>query len=431
MRVLQAAHALPPDTYGGVELYTVGLSEALAARGHDVAVAAPGGGADLDVTTFDLPTPDPPDVQADRGLPTGPVNPAVDGRFDDLLASFDPDVVHLQHFKGLSAAIPALCAERGVACVATLHDFWTICHREQLHRPDGSRCSGPESVEKCTDCYLAAESDESAIADGGAGSAGEPRLGADADGGRTGETGATRREQYATVVTARTALLRTALGATDVLVSPSSFLRDRFVAHGTPPGDVVQLRNGIRVDRFVDTGFEGAPVRFGYAGRITPEKGVHLLVEAFDELDGDATLDVFGRFASGEDPYHADLAEAAGERVRFRGFYDDPAAPYRAMDVLVLPSIWYENSPLVIQEARAAGLPVVTADVGGMAELVTDGVDGLTFPVGDAAALAGALSGLVDDATAVERLRAGVEPPTRLDEHAAAVEALYADCASA
>lgn len=420
MRILQAVHALPPDTYGGAELYTAHLSEELASSGHDVAVAAPRGGAGLGVTTFDLPEPDPPGVQNDRGLPTGPVTPAVDERFDDLLASFDPDVVHLQHLKGLSATIPALCAERGVGCVVTLHDFWALCHREQLYRPDGSRCAGPESTAKCTECYLA-DVDVAHMAADGAPAA--------ADGGTDGGDGAVC-EQYATVVEQRAAHLRQALETADLLVSPSSFLRERFVAYGTPADDIVQARNGIRVDRFEDTGFDGTPIRFGYAGRITSEKGVHLLVEAVDRVDEDATLDVFGRFAPDEVDYHARLAEEAGERVRFLGRYDDPAAPYRAMDVLVLPSVWYENSPLVIQEAHASGVPVVTADVGGMAELVTDGVDGLTFPVGDAGALADCLSRLADDPTTVELLRAGVDRPTSLDEHAAELESLYADCRS-
>ncbi|MFC7157352.1 glycosyltransferase family 4 protein [Halomarina halobia] len=435
MRVLLVVHALPPATYGGTELYTAHLAEAFARRGHEVGVATPRGtaAADLDgVAVHDLPEPVAADVQTDRGLPTGPVDPAVDARFDDLLASVDPDVVHLQHLKGLSATLPSLCEARGAACLLTLHDYWTLCHREQLHRPDGTRCVGPESTAKCTDCYLADRpfsAVESAVESrppgearpgAGAPSAGEPPPRRDGSGDAV-------REFYVDAVAARGRALRRALSAADRLISPSAFLRDRFVAFGVPPAHVVQRRNGILVDRFEDTGFDGPPVRIGYAGRIAPEKGVHLLLEAFSDLDGDATLEVFGGFDPDGDDYHARLA-AAGDGVSFHGRYDDPATPYRAMDVFVLPAVWYENSPLVIQEAHASGVPVVTADVGGMAELVTDGVDGATFAVGDADALADALARLVRDPARLERLRDGVREPKRLADHADDLLALYADC---
>ncbi|WP_254546570.1 glycosyltransferase [Halomarina pelagica] len=437
MRILQAVQALPPDTYGGSELYTERLAEAFAARGHEVGVATPrGAGADLDgVDVYDLPERDAPGVQDDRGVPLGPVAPDVDARFDDLLAAVDPDVVHLQHLKGLSATIPSLCAARGVTCLLTLHDFWTLCHREQLYRPDGSRCVGPESTAKCTDCYLADRpfsridsADESADpgerrADGGALPVGESSPSSRRDG-----SGDAPREFYADAVAARQRALGRSIEAVDRLISPSAFLRERFVAFGVPPAHVVRRRNGIPVDRFADTGFDGPPVRIGYAGRIAPEKGVHLLLAAFSRLTGDATLEVFGRFDPEGDDYHARLAAAAGDDVSFHGWYDDPAAPYRAVDVFVLPSVWYENSPLVIQEAHASGVPVVTADVGGMAELVTDGVDGVTFAVGDADALADALAPLVADPGRVERLRAGVREPKRLADHADDLLTVYADC---
>lgn len=401
MRVLQVAHALPADTYGGVELYTVRLAEALADRGNEVAVAAPRG-ANADLPVEAIPLPEPEGVQEDRGL-GAVVDARVDARMATVLDRFDPDVVHLQHFKGLSAALPTVCAERGIACIATLHDFWTLCHREQLYRPEGERCSGPESVAKCTDCYLRA----------------------------TGMSeGERSREFYAEVVADREATLRDALAATDRLIAPSKFLQERFIVYDIDPDRIIHRRNGIKTWRFEDNGFDpDTPLRVGYVGRITPKKGVHLLVEAFDNVDGETTLEVFGRFAPDKEDYHARLAQAAGDQVRFHGRYEDPASPYHAIDVLALPSLWYENSPFVIQEAFAAGVPVVTADVGGMAELVDHGVDGLTFAAGSMEALKDALNDLAADPGAVQRLREGVEEPERLDDHARKLAALYAKCA--
>lgn len=511
MRVLQLVHALPPAEYGGTELYTRSLAAELVERGHDVAVATPrGADAAVDgVTVFGLPTPerlaDPDEgeavpggnggVQDDRGfaaggvgtagtvadsspdaavgdeavgdaeldLPDGDaeiaaavVDEAVDARVADLVDRFDPDVAHLQHLKGLSAGIPAVCAERDVACVATLHDFWALCHREQLYRPEGARCSGPESVAKCTDCLYGEVTGTEVPGD-----AAEPELSDDAAEPADTETGPTQRDpdrlpgwhRSADAVARRTSRLRRALETADRLVAPSAFLRETFVRYGFDPAHVVHCRNGIDVDRFADSGFDpSTPLAVGYAGRIAPEKGVRLLVEAFDGLDGDATLEVFGAFDPTGNAFHRRLTEAAGggarpgrtgatgsgsrpertaataDRVRFHGRYDDPARPYREMDVLVLPSVWYENSPLVVQEAFAAGVPVVTADVGGMAELVNHGEDGLTFAVEDADALRAALQRLVDDPGLVERLRDGVAEPTRLSDHAEELLGVYDDC---
>ncbi|NEU56564.1 glycosyltransferase family 4 protein [Halorussus sp. MSC15.2] len=427
MRVLQVAHALPPATYGGTELYTRDLAEALAGRGHEVAVAAPRGADESSgsdpcwesdrerpaVETFDLPDPGGETAPAVGERPLDAVvRPAVDDRFRDLLAEWDPDVVHLQHVKHLSATLPSLCESQGVASVATLHDFWTICHREQLYRPEERPCSGPASVEKCADCYRRA-----AVEDGRA-----------TDGGTAGRASDDRAVD---VVARRDEALREALSATNRLVAPSRFLRDTFVAFGASAERVEQCRNGIRVERFEDTGFDpDSRLRIGYAGRVTERKGVHLLAAAAGEVEA-ADLHIFGRFDPESDDYHARLAATADEATTFHGWYADRATPYREMDVLVLPSVWYENSPLVIQEAFASGVPVVTADVGGMAELVRDGEDGLTFPVGDADGLRDALSRLARNADLVADLRDGVTEPKRLRDHAAEIADLYADCVGA
>lgn len=408
MRVLQVAHALPPATYGGTELYTRDLAAALADRGHAVGVAAPRG-ADAEipgVETFDLPDPGGETAPAVGERPLDAVDrPATDERVDDLLAEFDPDVVHCQHLKHLSAGVPSACADCGVACVLTLHDFWTICHREQLYRPEGRPCSGPESVAKCADCHRRAASVERAT-DGGAVGVEE----------RDRSPAARRRER-----------LRRALSAADRLVAPSSFLRETFVAYATAPDRIQRCRNGVEVDRYDDTGFDrDARLTVGYAGRVTERKGVHLLVEAVRDVP-DAELAVFGAFDPESDPYHARLADAAGDRTTFRGWYAERPTPYREMDALVLPSVWYENSPLVIQEAFASGVPVVTADAGGMAELVADGEDGLTFRMGDADALADALTRLATDPSLVADLRAGVEEPKRLRDHVEEILTLYED----
>ena len=95
-------------------------------------------------------------------------------------------------------------------------------------------------------------------------------------------------------------------------------------------------------------------------------------------------------------------------------------------DVLVVPSVWYENAPLVISEARATGIPVVASRLGGMAEMVRDGVDGLLFAPGDDRALAAALRRLATEEGLLDRLREGNRPPRWIDDEVGDLRSVYA-----
>lgn len=433
MHILQVVDALPPNSYGGTERYTKHLSEALTARGHTVSIASPeSDGTEINerVDIYQLPTTDrdhddtdtnvaghnvdeQPDDSASVlrplaaasavGPARGTVRPAVEVAFDEVLAETEPDIVHFQHFKRLSATLPLCCQRRGVVSVETLHDFWTICHRETLRWGNSSRCCGPESTEKCARCYAT--------------TVGAPET----------------AEQYLDAVEWRTQRLLDALSAADRLIAPSEFLRGLFETYGPDEAEIVQLRTGIRTEQFVDTGFDpSTPLQVGYAGRITDSKGIHLLLSAVNQIQwGNGLpieLGIWGAFDPVDTPYHARLAEIAGDGVSFHGRYDEPSTPYAEMDVFVLPSIWYETSPLGIQEAFASRVPVVTGDIGGMAELVTSGEDGFTFAVGDTTALADRLRRLTQSPTLVKRLRRGIGPPKTLDQHVDDLEGLYAEC---
>ena len=167
----------------------------------------------------------------------------------------------------------------------------------------------------------------------------------------------------------------------------------------------------------------------GYVGGVYTSKGVHVLVEAFRHLEGvPAELAVWGALDWFPD-YVAHLRELAeGRPVSFRGRYD-PARVDEVMagfDVLVVPSLWYENLPLTIQEAFRNGLPVVTTDLGGMAESVEHGVSGMRFPRGDAEALAACLRELAQDRELLHRLASGRPEVPELGPVVDRLEELYA-----
>ena len=223
----------------------------------------------------------------------------------------------------------------------------------------------------------------------------------------------------------------------DLFISPSRFLRDFFIRHGLAAGRIVYLDNGFippkrapKPDRRVKH-----PIRFGYIGTWIPPKGVDLAIRAFRDIDpAKARLFVYGFFPGydGYEDYEQQLLSAARESkaIQFKNRYD-PRNVYEVLenlDLIVVPSIWCENSPLTIHEAFLAGVPVIAADVGGMAELVTDNVSGLLFRHRDWESLRAVVERVCERPEMVLELRKGIPPVPSMDEHVESLLALYEQC---
>ena len=153
-------------------------------------------------------------------------------------------------------------------------------------------------------------------------------------------------------------------------------------------------------------------------GRIIYTKGVHLLCEAFCKTQGDAQLVIWG---DANNEYGKQLQKNyAGENIKFKGQYhnDDLQKVLDSMDVMVCPSIWLENAPLVIQEAQCAHIPIITSNKGGMAELVHDGVDGFTFAIGDIEDLRKKIQLIINQPQILDNLKPSVEQVRSVSEDA-------------
>jgi MoaA/NifB/PqqE/SkfB family radical SAM enzyme len=226
----------------------------------------------------------------------------------------------------------------------------------------------------------------------------------------------------------------------DRFIAPSRHLLARFRDDfGLPENKLTFLdygfdlgrlsgRTRIAEDRFV----------LGYIGTHIPAKGIHHLIDAFAQLQGEPLLRIWGR---SRDPYTgslrriaASLPNRAGERVEWMGEYqNERIVPdvFNRVDAIVVPSIWEENSPLVIHEAQQARLPVITADVGGMAEYVRHEHNGLLFKHRDRRSLAEQMQRLVDNPSLGARLGsrgylyADSGDVPSVQEHVFAVEDIY------
>lgn len=307
-----------------------------------------------------------------------------------LLEEFRPDVIHVHHLVLIGAEFLTLARRLlpQAAIVMTLHDYYPICHHDGLMvRPgDRQRCNG-SSPSACHGCF--------------------PEIGSDRF---------LLRERF----------IKTHLAAVDRFVAPSRFLCQRYVDWGLP-GERIEVIANARPTQ------EAAPHRqakgrrtsFGYFGNLNPWKGVLPLLQAAQLLrasgDTEFSLRIHGGAPFQSEAFTAafDKALAGAEGVATHcGPYSRNEVPglMAEIDWVVMPSIWWENAPLVIQEAFQHRRPPIVSGIGGMAEMVRDEIDGLHARPGDPVALARTLRRAMEEAGLWQRLVHGIaEQPTLAD----------------
>ena len=449
MRVLLAAHAFPPRSTAGVEVYTLRLARALRERGHEVLVlaaahdlsAAPGSShrrrhEGVDVAEI-------VNVHHQGTLEATYADAQIDGAAAAVMDSFRPDVVHAQHLLNLSAGIMAEARRRGAATLLTLHDYWLSCPRDGLRmRADGTLCRTMDH-RACGVCLTDSPYLVPPLQRGLSAAAREAGLGAQlhrlqAVAPRAVAKGLAlarkltppRHEDLAEGMDRRADRLHALAGDVDVFLAPTAFARDRAIETGLDPAKVQVRRLGAVAGPALPRQAK-ARRRLAFVGTLAAHKGVDVLIRAFRALPGaDLTLDLHGGLTT-HPAYVAKLRQAAGgdPRIRFHGPFaeGEQQRVLAALDLLVLPSVWWENSPLTILEALAAGVPVVASAIGGLPELVAHEDTGLLVPPGDTEALRQAL----EDVTEGRRLAGSRDPvtPITIAEGSRGLEGLYASLA--
>ena len=420
MKILIVVHAFPPLAQGGSEIYADAQARALARGGDDVLVLTREADPQRREYYVRRDTRDGLRIvwinnmfRRTRSLEDSYRNPAIAAIAEQVIDEFRPDVAHVHHLTCLSTlVVPALSA-RAIPVFFTLHDYWLMCHRGQLFDRDGLVCGGPAAnCGRCIDAVGPAPIRLVTKALFGA----PPRAPRDA-----------HMREIASRVTQ--------------FLSPSEDLRRRFIAFGIPPERIVHAPLGFDrgafngpAESFDDgSGSKGSrsPLRLGFVGSLMISKAPHLLLEAATRFEpGQVTVDLFGAYTPyhGDDSYRERLAPLLGsDNVRHHGHvphHDMPAA-FASFDVLVVPSVWPENSPLVIHEAFLAHKPVIASRIGGIPELVEHERNGLLFEAGNVDALRLAIARVVGEPGLLERLRAGIGPVRAIEDDVAATREMY------
>ncbi len=433
-------HQFLPRHLAGSEVYTYRLAQALRARGHRVTLFFTEIRPDrrqYELTQGEFDGIPYFEAVHNRYLPSfrhSYRDPEMEGLFQRVLDATAPDVTHLQHLHLHSIGYIDIARRRNVPVLYTLHEYMLMCLNDGLLlRPGTILCEGPEP-RACASCAATISLPLDSPPPRLEATARSPlsdllrRLAAKLGVGGPAENGDARA--YLAAVRLRRREIQAELDKVDLFLAPSRFLRQRFVDEGMiRPERILHSDYGFFVEPFAKIRRSPSPIlRVGYVGTISEYKGVHLVVEAFREIrEPGIECRVYGDLDVFPDYTKRLLAVETPPAVRFMGRLENAsvAAAFAELDLLIVPSMWFENSPLTIHEAFLAGLPVVTSDRGGMAELVEHGKSGLHFRIGDAADLRRQLLRVRHEPGLLDSLRRQLPAVKTIEDDAAAMEQRY------
>ncbi len=319
---------------------------------------------------------------------------------DAILAEEQPDIIHVCHSMWIGEVIRS-AKKKEIPVLMTLTDFWMMCPRGIASTPEGSLCEGTGDGKKClSDCYPG-YSWKSKIAE--------------------------RFEQtkeifsYASRVVAATCFLK-------LMFESQGHVQDiTIIPFGKDYKDIHKKKRTYNLD---------SNIIIGYLSSLTPHKGAHILIEAFIRVNPkNIRLKIYGDPRSA--PAYFDLlikVSQGHEGIEFCGPYEYEEMPkiFDITDIIAVPSIWWENSPLVLLRAQAHNVPAIVSELGGLSEIITNGKDGFTFNVGDSdpnydsvKTLSMIIRKISDNPRILNDINAGIRSPPRIEEEAFEYECLY------
>lgn len=440
MKILHVVHGFPPHSMAGTEIYTYNLSEELL-RSHEVSVFHRIN--ELKKKEYEL------NYDKSDGLNIFTLNntfkfcdsfekfyrnDAIAKQFAGVLDKISPDIVHIQHLIFLSTTIIDEIKKRGIPVVFTLHDYWLICPQWHFLKKDLSVCNNND-ISQCIDCldyqlsirkmpkniYLAFRN---VI---------------------PGFVMCFLKDIYLNLVKTnsnpqemlekikiRITHIKELCSKVDLFIAPSQFLRKKFMEFGVPGDKIKFIPYGIKTKSFREFRRKHSDkVRFGFIGTILPAKGLDTLIKAFNKIkDARAELKIYGRLFpyKGFEFYPGHIKNLVKNgNIKFMGGFDhkDISGVFSEIDVLLFPSIWNENCPLTILEAFSARTPVIASRIGGIPELVSDGLNGMLFSPGDDDELSRKIEQVINKPDIVNNFRQNTARVKSIEDNAKEMEEIY------
>ena len=432
MKIVYVVHEFPPDFIGRTGSAVLQVAKDMLAEGHKVWVLASQQWDDDNFSSvgfFDEKV----DGLSVRRLIFNPdlapncalyeyYNPILSIYAKDFLKDISPDIIHIYHLIHLSSSIIDAARELRIPIVLTLTDFWFFCPKWIRLKSDESLCGEDFSWRDCIWCLRKKNNVYDRITK----TFHEKLLEfyvQELISNNKFNFNVLNNSQVSSLlfaVAGRLPFLKSQLGKVDQIVCHSSFLSKVFLNKG-------YFHNGFKVvspgtmssSKLPSKNGQISKITFGYFGGGREHKGPHVLLEAFREIkSANVNLKLYGDFP--ERKYVKELYRIANgdERIDFMGNYEraELIKILTGIDILVMPSIWYEAYGLSILEAFASKVPVIATDIGGIPEIVHDGHNGLLFKRGDVLGLKQKMECVINEPGLIQKFRENIPRVKSINE---------------
>ena len=433
--VLHVPYTYFPDPSGGTEVFVRTLAQRLCARGYPSTIAAPARSAaeyedaGLTVHRFAI---DAPVLAHAYGAP----DEVAAAGFASIVGRVRPRVVHLHaRTSAVSERLIDIAHDAGARVVFTYHTPTVSCARGTMLLFGQRLCDGAIDAKRCVACALEGQNVAAPLARL---AAAVPSALAQAVAGWQVEAKPLSRLRIPGLLAGGRHRFDRFIGKADHVVAVCQWVRDVLRRNGVPEDKITLSRQGI--DAALGPARRGAantsgPLKIAYFGRIERVKAPDLLARALSSIpQADVRIDIYGIRQPGRVDGEAAWLERQSRLDKRLTLLPTVAPPevvgvMAGYDIVAIPSRWPETGPLVALEAFAAGVPVLGADRGGIAEVVRDGIDGMLVAPCDVAAWTAAISRLAGDRALVRKLQAGIAPPRTASAAADDMAALYSKVA--
>jgi len=387
MKICLISNLYPPNVLGGAEVSVKKVSEELVKKGHEVIViTTPFSENDVEIINgvkiYQVKPLNLYEIyhHPNQSMLLKPLwhiidlwNPYDERIIENILKTENPDVVHIHNFKGLSLSSFAPAKSLKIPLVFTTHDYSLVCMRANLLNSSGEICKNPSAL-----CKIYNQIQK-----------------------------------------------HLAKNKVDLLISPSQFVINKLKSNGLFK-DVKSKKIPLGIELKDNEKFEKdySQTNILYVGNLGEHKGVHILLKAFRKIENrNIRLDIVGKGLCSE---KLKSMSENDNRIKFHDFLEgkELIKMYQQANLTVVPSIWYDNSPMVIYESFSCRTPVIGSKIGGIPELIEDGFNGYLFEAGNV----NVLENLIDSPETLKKLEQGTYESVQrytMDKHIKQLEREY------
>jgi glycosyltransferase involved in cell wall biosynthesis len=408
MKIVIGVHHLPPHYQGGAEKIALLTAKALSQRGHEIMLIA------VERVDYQGATQIYWEDEILNGIQTRRLyfngtysfapnpfeynNPLIRSAMENTFDEFMPDLFYLIGGYLLSGSVIEAAAEKKIPVIVKLTDLWYLCPRITMLRTDGEISTLPIDPRRCARC-IGEEKRRYRI---------------------PGQLAPVLMDFYwgfqktkINYITNRQKFLHDVMEKVRIFISESNFLRDMYIMGGMTPEKIIQSRQGIDFASWLEPAdlikIPSSQLRVAYFGQLANHKGIHILIKAVKKIQSQkVSLWIYGD-DSAFPKYSTKLRKLAGEdeRINFCKPYrtaTEQSKLLREIDVVVVPSIWYENSPNVVLEVHGNHTPVIASNFAGLPEMIIEGENGLLFERGNVDDLASKIVLLLENPELLAKL---------------------------